>query len=157
MSALEIFEKVPKTKEDINDCVATIKEEFLNGTIEDILAADLFLKKIEELVKGVREDKEIKAVVLQELEKYPEKTVKIHGCEITKVSRSAWQYDLCGDKDLYQLEQIKKDADDQIKSLQKQLQVMTKEQSRNDMDTGEEYTVYPASKTYTETFSIRIL
>lgn len=155
MTALKIFHQAPKNKADIAECAQTIKDEILNGTV-DVIAADLFLKKIEELVKAVREDREVKKVVLNELERYTEKTVKIHGCEITKVSRSNWQYDLCNDIELQELEAVKKDADEQIKARQKMLQSMVKEHVIVTPD-GSIETMYPASKTYTDTFSIKIL
>lgn len=154
-NSLSIFSQAPKTKADINDCIAAIKSDFVEGDM-DVIAADLFLKKIEELVKGVREDKEVKRIVLQELERYNEKTVNIHGCEITKVSRSNWQYDLCNDIELQSMEAKKKELDDQIKARQKMLQSMIKEQVMVTPD-GSIETVYPASKTYTDTFSIKIL
>ena len=154
-NSLSIFSQAPKTKADINDCIAAIKSDFLGGDM-DVIAADLFLKKIEELVKGVREDKEVKRVVLQELEKYTEKTVNLHGCQISKIDRSNWQYDLCNDVELQNLETAKKEIDEEIKARQKVLQAMKKEQIVVTPD-GSIETVYPASKTYTSSFSIKIL
>lgn len=156
MSALAIFREIPTTKADMLVCIGNVKEEMLSGNY-DIIELHLHLKKVEELVKGLLEDKEIKTAVRNQLDLYPENTVKVHGCEITKVSRSNWLYDLCGDKQLYALENQKKEIDEEIEALQKQLQVMRLAQSRYDTVMKKEYTVYPASKTFTETFSIKIL
>ena len=155
MSALEIFREIPQTKADIKVCVKNAKEEMLSGDYNP-LEIDLHLKRMEEIVKALREDKEVKSAVLTELEKYTEKTVNAYGCEITKVSRAAWQYDLCNDLELREMEEQKRVLDEKIKAKQKELQFMTTEKVVVTLD-GEITTIYPASKTYTETFSIKIL
>jgi len=155
MSALEIFREIPQTKADIKVCVKNAKEEMLSGDYNP-LEIDLHLKRMEEIVKALREDKEVKSAVLTELEKYTEKTVNAYGCEITKVSRAAWQYDLCNDLELREMEEQKRVLDEKIKAKQKELQFMTTEKVVVTLD-GEITTIYPASKTYTDTFSIKIL
>lgn len=156
MTVLKIFEQAPKTKQEISECSQAIKNEFLSGDI-DVLAADLFLKKIEELVKGVREDKEVKGIVLQELELYTEKTVKVHGCEITKKGLTSYDYDLCGDNELFSLQNQKAVIDEKIKLKQKQLQLLQEPMTVVNDDTGEIITLYPAAKKVTDSFSIKIL
>lgn len=155
MSALEIFRGFPTTKADITAAVRNIKEEILSGDYS-ALEIDLHLKKMEEVVKGIRDDKEVKSAVLSELEKYPEKTIKNYGCEITKTSRSTYDYDLCNDIVLQDLEREFQRVSEALKDRQKFLQGI-RESLVVVTDDGSIDTIYPPAKKSSETFSIKIL
>jgi pyruvate/2-oxoglutarate dehydrogenase complex dihydrolipoamide acyltransferase (E2) component len=155
MSTLQLFKNFPTTKEDISVCVKNAKDEILSGDFNP-LEIDLHLKKMEELVKGIREDSEIKTAVFTELEKYVEKTVKIAGCEITKKGLTSYNYDLCNDVELRQMEAKAKILSEQIKDQKIKLQKMKEEQTIVTQD-GEILTIYPAEKSVKDSFSIKIL
>ena len=155
MSTLQLFKNFPTTKEDISICVKNAKDEILGGDFNP-LEIDLHLKKMEELVKGIREDSEIKAAVFAELEKYVEKTVKLNGCEITKKGLTSYNYDLCNDIELQQMEAKVKILTEQIKDRKIILQKMKEEQIIVTQD-GEILTIYPAEKSVKDSFSIKIL
>jgi methylmalonyl-CoA mutase N-terminal domain/subunit len=155
MSALTILKNFPDTKSEITVAIANLKEEILGGYYNP-LEIDLKLKKIEEVIKGVREDKAVKSAVLTELEKYTEKTVDFAGCQISKVSRSSYDYDLCNDIELQNLEREAEKVNTALKDRQKFLQGLKTELVLVTSD-GEIATVYPPAKKSTDTFSIKIL
>jgi hypothetical protein len=156
MSTLAIFSNFPTTKAEINICIKNAKEEILSGDFNP-LEIDLHMKKMEEVVKGLREDKEIKAAVMTELEKYVEKTVKLAGCEITKKSLSSWDYDFCND---VELNRLSLQADELIKAVKERqafLQSLPYEMTFVNNETGEIDIIYPAKKLSKDSFSIKIL
>lgn len=155
MNKLAIFRHLPKDKKEIAIAVSTLKEAIMSGE-NNPLEIDLALKKMEEVIKGVRDDKEVKAVVLDELQKYTEKTVDFAGCQISKVNRSTYDYDLCNDIELQSLEREYERVNNALKERQKFLQGLPKEMVVVTED-GEMATIYPAYKKQTETFSIKIL
>lgn len=154
-STLAIFKNFPQSKDEISVAIKNIKAEIMSGDFSP-LEIDLHLKKIEEVVKGIREDKEVKSVVLDELLKYSEKTVKAYGCEISKVNRSSWDYDLCNDSELFNLEREAMAANERLKDRQKFLQSLRDEMTIVTSD-GVIETICPPLKKSTETFSIKIL
>jgi len=156
MSALAIFKNFPTTKAEISTAICTIKDEMLSGDYNP-LEIDLHLKKIEEMVKGVREDKAVKGAVLTELEKYGEKTVSFAGCEITKVSRGSYDYDLCNDSELQDLEREAERVNSALKDRQKFLQSLRSEMTIVNQNSGAIETIYPPAKKSTDSFSIKIL
>jgi len=155
MSTLQLFKNFPTTKDDIAVCVRNAKDEILSGDYNP-LEIDLHLKKIEELVKGIRDDKEIKEAVFTELEKYTEKTVKFGGCEISKKGLTFYNYDLTGDSELFQMEAKAKVLAEEIKDRKIFLQKMKEEQARVTAD-GEIITIYPTEKSVKDSYAIRIL
>lgn len=155
MNSIAIFKHFPKTKSEITAAVTNIKGEILSGN-HNPLELDLYLKKMEEVIKGVRDDKEVKAVVLSELEKYTEKTVEFANCQISKVSRGTYDYDLCADPELTDLEREALRVKEALTDRQKFLQALKNELTIVTPD-GEIRTIYPANKKSTETYSIKIL
>lgn len=156
MSTLQLFKGFPTTKSDIQIAVKNCKAEILGGDFNP-LEIDLHLKKMEELIKGIRDDKEVKNAVFTELEKYTEKTVEFSGCEVTKVNRSAYDYDLCNDSDLQDLEREAERVNSALKDRQRFLQGLKEELTIVNQKSGEIETIYPPLKKSTETFSIKIL
>lgn len=155
MNTIAIFKHFPKTKSEITTAVSNIKEEILSGN-HNPLELDLYLKKMEEVIKGVRDDKEVKAVVCGELEKYTEKTVEFANCQISKVSRGSWDYDLCCDPELTDLERELSRVTDALKDRKKFLESLREELTIVTTD-GEIRTIMPPVKRSTETYSIKIL
>lgn len=155
MNTLSILSNFPDTKAGITVAISNIKDEILSGNWNP-LEIDLKLKKIEEVIKGVREDKAVKSAVLTELEKYGEKTVDFANCQISKVSRSSYDYDLCNDIELQNLEKEAARVNEALKDRQKFLQGLKNEMVLVTAD-GEIATVYPPLKKSTESFSIKIL
>jgi hypothetical protein len=153
MSALKLFANFPTTKAEIMECIASAKSEILSGDF-DPLEIDLHLKKLEELVKGIREDKEVKAVVFSELEKYVEKSVRRFGCEIQKRLLTEWDYSLTGDSELFQLEAKAKIINEQIKDRKQFLQLVPDNGIVNP-ETGE--LIYKAESKSKDSFAIKIL
>ena len=55
------------------------------------------LKNLEETISAIRKRPEVKEVVLEEAEKYPEKTISFRGVKITKASKTTFYFNECGD------------------------------------------------------------
>lgn len=157
MSALAIFKGIPTTKADIEVCVNNFIEEMLSGDYS-ALEIDLHLKKVEEIVKTIRENKEVKLAVMNELHLYPEKNVMINGCEVTKKSTSSWNYDLCNDSVLFKLQKEAEEINKALKDRQIFLQMIPVDSiTVVNEETGAIDTIYKAEKIRKEIFSVKIL
>ena len=154
-TTLELLGGFPKTKAEIQSAITTIKDDILGG-YHDPLVIDLHLKKMEEVINGVRKDKEIQAAVYATLEKYTEKTIRENFCEVTKTSRSTYNYDLCNDIELQILEREAEKVNTALKDRQKFLQALRNEMVIVTAD-GEVATIYPPARMSTESYSIKIL
>ncbi|MFZ7121742.1 MAG: hypothetical protein ACOWWH_12450 [Eubacteriaceae bacterium] len=83
--------QLPTTKTEIETYVSSLKNDIIGGYISAEESA-LILKSFEEVITQLKKDEDIKSYLYSELEKYTEKTVKYQGCEITKASRTIYDY-----------------------------------------------------------------
>jgi hypothetical protein len=157
MSALQIFRNFPQTKNEISDFKQIVKDEILSGvyTSDEIIEIKTVFKKLEEIL-SVMEDKDLKKAVSDALNLYTEKTVKLNGCEIQKKSLSQWNYDLCCDPILTELEEQGKEIAEKIKARKTLLQNIDGEMVFVTPD-GEPQTIFKAENKSVESFAIKIL
>lgn len=135
MNALAAIKLLPQTKAQITNFVRIAKEEILSGDYNP-LEVDLRFKAIEEIIKTIRGDDEIKEMVILEAEKYPEKTVKVFGCEVQKRSSSTYNFKYCNDSKLEELQAIADQANKNLKDRQDLLKVIKPNELANP-ETGE--------------------
>jgi len=88
---------VPLSKRDINRIAGGIINDLLSGE-RDVIEVEIKLRYLEELIKAVRGNEEVKEAVLGELEKYSEKTVLLHNAEITRCELGTkYDFSQCAD------------------------------------------------------------
>ena len=117
--SLEMVRKPLSLREQtqiVNATIIAIKD----GTVDPI-KTELSLKAMENIIKDIRSNQEVKSITRTESEKYG-KTFKKFGAEIENSSRTTYKYENCNDaiwNDLKKQEAILKE---QIKIREKQLQ-----------------------------------
>lgn len=97
MNALSTLTIMPENKESLALYISNLKSEILAGNENPLKIAKL-LKILEEIVKTLRDDKEIKDIILKEAEKYKEKTINNFGAEFCKKETGIkYDYTDCND------------------------------------------------------------
>ena len=91
MDALQTIQAMPVTWESIGSFVNRIKEEVLSGE-HDPLVIEIHLKAMEETIKLLRQDAEIKEVSIKEALRYGEKKSTFHGVDM-QVKDTGVSYD----------------------------------------------------------------
>ncbi len=133
--ALALIKQMPENKEQIASFIRSAREDLLSGNHNPI-EIDIRLKIMEEIISGIRKDEAIKEQLIDEIEKYPEKTVRIYGCEIQKRNSSTYNYKCCNDSELELLQNEYDFANEKLKQRQELLK-MIKPQSLVNPKTGE--------------------
>jgi len=87
---------VPLTKEGITQIASGIVKSVLDGD-KNALEANVQLKCLEDLAVMTRKNVYFKREVMNEADKYPEKSFEDFGAKITKTSRSTFTYTACND------------------------------------------------------------
>jgi len=98
-TAISTISVMPSNKAELRTFTAKVKQEILSGS-NDVLKVAGMLKAMEELIKELRADKEIKEAIESEAEKYNEKTIDFANFKLTKSQRATYDYTVCGD-DVY--------------------------------------------------------
>jgi len=148
-----ILNVVPHNKEEIQKIASALVKSVLDGD-RNSLEVDIALRYLEELVSQIRDNVFLKKEVLAEAEKYPEKTFKAHGAEITKCAVGT-RYDYSECKYKYYtdtLEEIKH-LNAEKKECEKLLQGLSEDMVI--AETGE--IVHPPSKTSKEGMRVKLL
>ena len=89
-TAISYLSVMPLSKKQRETFVKKVKDEILSG-YENPLKIEIILKGIEETIKAIRSDADIREYVLQELAKHGKSTT-IYGAELTKSDRKTWNY-----------------------------------------------------------------
>ena len=87
---------IPATKEELKVLATDIVTSVLDGE-KNPLETDIKLRYLAELVEMVRKHSLMKKAVIDEAEKYPEKTFDAYGAVITKTFSSKYSYEACND------------------------------------------------------------
>lgn len=95
-TALSHITVLPSTKAEITNFVELAVNEILSGEYNP-LKIEVQLKAMEETIKSIRGNKDVKDQLLEEASKYPDKTFEFAGAKITKSSRSTYDFSACGD------------------------------------------------------------
>jgi hypothetical protein len=85
-TALSSIKLMPASKAELSHYVAKAKSEILSGYYNPLEVAGM-LKSMEEVVKALRDDKEIREAIQDEADKYKEKTIRFETYHITKTER----------------------------------------------------------------------
>jgi len=109
-SAISLFRKLPETKEQVENYSRLIRESVLNGEVEPLIFAAQ-ISALEKLFSTLKSDILIKDVILEEAEKYGQKTFKKGNAEF-QIREVGVTYDFAGCGDV-EWETI----DSQIKTL----------------------------------------
>lgn len=145
----ELF-SIPKDKADLEYKSNMISELILDGNLNPI-EVEINLKKFEDLASSVR--KKTRENLLSTLDKYPEKTISVFGADITRSSRSTYDYSTCNDSELQELQAQLDKLNEKVKKRQEMLKHIDPLTAVNP-ETGE-YLCPPSIKS-TEIISIKI-
>ena len=152
MAQHNVLNMVPQNKRDITRVAAFIVSSVIAGDANP-LEIDVKLRYLEELISQVRSNTKMKAEILEEAEKYPEKTFQAYGVEITKTSRGSYDYKSCGDsfydgviQELEELNGYRKEREKLLQNLKENLVVK---------ETGE--IISPPQKSSTDSIRVKLL
>jgi len=84
-NALSTINLMPTTSQEVSKMFTMIKNEILSGN-ENPLKLEVQLKAMEELIKKLRSDNEIKDQMINEGMKYPESSFEVFGAKFTKTT-----------------------------------------------------------------------
>ncbi|MDD2285832.1 MAG: hypothetical protein PHU98_06270 [Mariniphaga sp.] len=107
-TAISTLSQLPLTKEQQKSFSQKLTEEIISGEVDPI-KAEILLKSLEETIKSVRGNIEIKRIVVDEVERNGNK-VEMYGAEVSVSSRKTYMFESSEDSEWEQL-------DSQIKSL----------------------------------------
>lgn len=88
--------QIPENKEEVKDLATVIVKSVLSGD-ENPLEIEIKLRFLEELTTSIRKHSLMKREVMDEAEKYPDKTFDAFGAKITKTQRTTYSYKDCQD------------------------------------------------------------
>jgi hypothetical protein len=91
MDKLAIFNRIPATESQIQSAVKSAKDRILSGDFNP-LDLEIQLKAMEETIKRIRADRDVKNYVDDEAQKYPEKTFQHGSVTFTKAERKTYDY-----------------------------------------------------------------
>lgn len=152
-NALSTINLMPSTQMEIDKMFSILKNEILSGN-ENPLKLEVQLKAMEELIKKLRSDAEIKDQMIDEGMKYPEKSFELYGAKFTKTTVGV-KYDFTGcnyaDYENCKIEFEKAKAE--LKSKEDFLKALKKPVA--DPDSGE--IINPPIKTGKESLSVKLL
>ena len=139
MTPASVIRLMPESKKQVEIFIQGATEQILNGQVNPLEAA-VYLKTMEDVLKGIRDNPEIKEMIRFEvIEQGGE--VNLGNAKIKNVERSNWDYskDTRWKDIMNQIELL----NEHRKNREKMLQILEKEVA--DPDTGE--MVFPAKKT----------
>lgn len=153
MEAISVINLMPSTSSEVSKMFLILKQEILSGN-ENPLKIEVQLKGIEDLIKKLRGDAEIKDQMILEGNKYPEKSFEIYGAKFSKTTVGVkFDFTECGDSEWVQLannlsiSKLKlKEKEGFLKTLKKQIA---------NPENGE--LINPPIKTGKESISVKLL
>lgn len=140
MNAIAELSRLPETKAQRESFVSACIEEILSG-VHNPLNVTILLKNLEETIKSIRENEQVKEAVIFELNKYAEKAIDYGSATITK--KQAVSYDYSKDTVWNELKEKIKDRETMLKAIKEPLA---------DATSGE--IIEPAIKRSTDSYSI---
>jgi len=107
MTPISVIKLMPVNKDQQTEFSRQLIQLALNGEINP-LELDVYLKSIEDTLKLIRKNANMKTMAIDIALQYPEKTFSAYGAKITKSSRAT--YDYSGDQTWNELDAFEKDA-----------------------------------------------
>lgn len=148
MSNLIQLNQMPQSKSEIAAYVSNVKDMILSGNIDGIDAA-IMLKSLDEIIKSLRDDKEIKSFIQSEVAKYG-KSAEVKGCKVSLSERKT--YDFKDDSEWFILETNIQELKEKQKERETFLKAITKPVA--DSETGE--MIYPAPYSSTDVVTVTL-
>jgi len=128
MNSLEKLSTGLATKESKAKFIQECKDEILSGNVNP-LQTEVYLKNLADIIKKIREDKDVKEYVMAEAEKNG-KTFDFQGNKVTVSSKRTFDYSQCGHSEYNKLVARKKELENFLQAMPKDAQVF-------DPETGE--------------------
>ena len=152
IKALSTIADAPITYVEINNAIYLMKKELLSGNYNP-LDVKLKLKAIEETVKQLQDDNEIKQFIMAEAEKYG-KSFEWRGAKMTVMEvGTKYDYASSGDSEWAMLDAEIKELTDKRKAREKFLQAIPEDGTVSPA-TGE--MIYRPAKTSTTSITVRL-
>ncbi len=152
-TAIAQFTYLPATKAERETFVQMCVDEVKSGE-RNPLELEVMLKNLEETINAIRKHPDVKEMVVEEAQKYPEKTFKAFGCTITKTNRTSYNFSNCNDSTYNEMKQEESELKEQIKERETFLKTIRPGMSVADAVTGE-MIVGPETST-TESLTIKL-
>ena len=152
-NAISTINLMPSTSQEISKMFIKLKEELLSGN-EEPLKLEVQLKGMEELIKKLRSDDDIKDQMINEGMKYPDKSFEIYGAKFTKTTVGVkYDFDVCNDSEWKSLKHITDSYKSELKERENFLKGLKKDVVNP--ETGE--LISPPIKTGKESLSVKLL
>ena len=152
-NAIAQFTYLPSTKAEREVFVQMCVDEITSGN-RNPLEFELMLKNLEETISAIRKRPEVKDVVLQEAEKYPEKTIMFRGVKITKASKTNFFFNECHDSVYNELSDKLAYYKEKVKERETFLKTIKPGMEIPDVETGE--LIAPPTTTTTSYLTISL-
>jgi mannose/fructose/N-acetylgalactosamine-specific phosphotransferase system component IIB len=135
-NAITQFTYLPSSKAEREVFVQMCVDEITSGT-RNPLEFEIMLKNLEETISAIRKRPEVKEIVLEEAEKYPEKTISFKGVKITKASKTTFYFNECGDSVYNELATQLSNLKEKVKERETFLKTIKPGMEIPDVNTGE--------------------
>jgi chromosome segregation ATPase len=151
MTTLSVINVMPSNKAEVKTFVQDAKERILSGN-ENTLKIAAQLKAMEEVIKELREDKDIREAVLNEYEKTG-KTFQMFNSEFQKKETGVkYDFSVCEDTEWEDLNKEIEPIKAKIKERETFLKVV-----KNQISTTDGIIINPPVKTSTTTVTVTLL
>jgi len=151
-NALSQITAMPSTLKGIDDFFLKAKKEILSGKY-DPLQIEVYLKAIEDIIKKLRTDKDIKYASITEAYKYKEKTFEVFGAKFN-LRETGVKYDYTNTGDV-KWERLDSQINDlSIKKKERETFLKTVKEPIADVEDG--YIINPPVKTSTESIAVTL-
>lgn len=145
MTTLSVVKLFPETKEQQDSFVERLVGQVLDG-YADPLEVEVLMCRMEQVIKKYRNDKRVQEAVLNEAEKYGQKTFSFRNAKVT-IRETGVKYDYSASCDW---QQAKAEADktaDTLKTIEERLRTASDHAPYTDIISGEQITCIPKSST----------
>ena len=113
MNAISTITVLPSTKKEQETYIALVKDQILSGYTKPLEIARQ-LKSFEDVIKALRDDKEIKALFLDEAQKFGAKSFD-DGAKFAIQSRKTYDFSECNDSEWIRLTNVINEAKTALK------------------------------------------
>lgn len=149
MSIQSVVALFPETKSQIEEFALSLVNSALDGE-QSAMQMEVRLAAMENVVKTIRGNKDFKEAILNEAERYGEKTIKAYNAQFQiKETGVKYDYSQCNHPLLERLNSTIEDLTEQKKTIENLLKNIKVPTKYIDTETGEEVELMPAFRTST--------
>ena len=145
MTTSSLVKLFPETKEQQDSFVERLVGQVLGGHA-DPLEVEVLMCRMEQVIKKYRADKRVQDAVLNEAEKYGQKTFNFRNAKVT-IKETGVKYDYSASCDWQQAKAEADKAAETLKAIEKRLQTASGHAPYTDITSGELITCIPKSST----------